>query len=654
MKQSKLRALSLVLITSLSACGGGKSASIPAVASGSTPVIPGALSGPSSFSYGAAMLAGSTSSTPADIGALKVDVALQLRNGAGLIQYAQAVSTPKSAAYRHFLTPRQIADEYGATVADAAKTAAYFRRFGLDVGGWTQRLSVAVSGPQKAMEAAFHTHFVSYATPRGAVYGPKEKPAFDEALPVVAVANLITGAKVLRRNLVQVAAAGSGQNHAFGYVPQQIAAAFDFNGAYNAGFRGDGISIGIIGTGPIDQNDYATFKREFNVPGTATITQIAATAGAAAVVQSGLGMGSPVATPPPVTAPCSGALPACNPEDLEAQIDTQQAAALGYDASVLFYLAYVPQSPNGPQIGLSEFDDEIQQAIMDNSADVLSLSFGGAESGLASYLLGPNNVYNSNAFGPTEFAALAAEGIATFVSSGDSGAQGCAHFSFFSAASGNCVEYPASDASVTAVGGVTTPLDNAGRFVGPLTAWGLQTQSGFSGTGGGVSAYVPAPVWQTGSGVTSGLRNLPDVSLEADQNTGVATIVNASYGFKGTGAYGGTSVAAPETAAMWALVLSACKQTPACAAKGTGPHPYRLGNAAPLFYGIYNNAAQYPTTFYDVVYGNNGVIACTQLGFCPQPLPTPEPGFNAGVGFDLTTGIGVPFARHLIQSIVGV
>ena len=105
---------------------------------------------------------------------------------------------------------------------------------------------------------------------------------------------------------------------------------------------------------------------------------------------------------------------------------------------------------------------------------------------------------------------------------------------------------------------------------------------------------------------------------------------------------------------MWALVLSACKQTPACAAKGTGPHPYRLGNAAPLFYGIYNNAAQYPTTFYDVVYGNNGVIPCTQLGFCPQPLPTPEPGFNAGVGFDLTTGIGVPFARHLIQSIVGV
>jgi hypothetical protein len=80
-----------------------------------------------------------------------------------------------------------------------------------------------------------------------------------------------------------------------------------------------------------------------------------------------------------------------------------------------------------------------------------------------------------------------------------------------------------------------------------------------------------------------------------------------------------------------------------------------LGNAAPLFYAIYNNAARYPTAFYDVVFGNNGVIPCTQTGLgCTNAQATPEPGFNAGAGYDLTTGIGVPFARHLIESIVGV
>jgi subtilase family serine protease len=286
---------------------------------------------------------------------------------------------------------------------------------------------------------------------------------------------------------------------------------------------------------------------------------------------------------------------------------------------------------------------------------VLSLSFGGAELGEAAYFLDSSGTYTTTGFGPTEFAALAAEGIATFVSSGDSGAQACAAFATLPNPSADCVNYPASDASVTAVGGVTTPLDNAGRFVGPMTAWGQQTASGAAGSGGGISAYIPQPVWQTGTGITVGNRNLPDISLEADAATGVATIVNASYGFVDSGAYGGTSVAAPEAAAMWALVLSACKQTTTCVAAGSGPHPYRLGNAAPFFYGIYKNATQYPTTFYDVVFGNNGITPCTQSAAgCPSPEPPSEPGYNAGIGYDLTTGIGVPFARHLIESVVGI
>jgi hypothetical protein len=166
------------------------------------------------------------------------------------------------------------------------------------VGGWTQRLSLAVSGSQKAIEAAFNTHFVSYKTSEGVLYGPKEKPAFSVALPVDAVANLVFAPNLMQRSLVHGAIpSGAGQNHAFGYVPQQIAAAFDFNGAYNAGFRGAGISIGTIGAGPIDQKDYMIFKQQFNVTGSATITQVDATPQAAAVVQNGLGTGSPVATP---------------------------------------------------------------------------------------------------------------------------------------------------------------------------------------------------------------------------------------------------------------------------------------------------------------------------------------------------------------------
>ncbi len=142
---------------------------------------------------------------------------------------------------------------------------------------------------------------------------------------------------------------------------------------------------------------------------------------------------------------CSGSLPSCNPEDTEAQLDDQQAASLAPGATVNFYLAYnandcfvyfpnscatPPPAPAAtpansnygqPQIGIIEADPEIQQAIADNTADVISISYGGGESQTV------GNGFNANGVGyqPEEFAALASEGIAVFVASGDNGTAEC-------------------------------------------------------------------------------------------------------------------------------------------------------------------------------------------------------------------------------------
>jgi subtilase family serine protease len=274
-------------------------------------------------------------------------------------------------------------------------------------------------------------------------------------------------------------------------------------------------------------------------------------------------------------------------------------------------------------------------------------------------------VYAAGGIEQVQYAALAAEGIAAFISSGDAGAQGCARPFYGNAGSTvltpdtNCVSAPAIDPNVTSVGGITTPVDESGRRIGPFTTWGVQTNHGYGATGGGVSsAGVPLPSWQHGPGVTGTTRNQPDISLEGDPETGVATVIDSSYGGFPISAYGGTSVAAPEAAAMWALVLDACKRTSGCpVATGTNGHAYRFGNAGPKFYNIYNNSTQYPATFFDIVDGNNGVIPCAigiNVSPCPNPVPSPDPGFTAGVGYDHTTGIGVPFARHLIKYVVGV
>jgi hypothetical protein len=111
-------------------------------------------------------------------------------------------------------------------------------------------------------------------------------------------------------------------------------------------------------------------------------------------------------------------------------------------------------------------------------------------------------------------------------------------------------------------------------------------------------------------------------------------------------------------AAMWALVLSAeCQKEGNC---GSSTHAYRLGNAAPYLYSVYAGQnltggsftphLTYAQTFYDVLYGSN---AMAPSGQTPSPSATPIPGYKAMTGYDQVTGVGVPFAGHLIQAITG-
>ncbi len=149
------------------------------------------------------------------------------------------------------------------------------------------------------------------------------------------------------------------------------------------------------------------------------------------------------------------------------------------------------------------------------------------------------------------------------------------------------------------------------------------------------------------------MRTQPDVSMLGDPDTGVTTYQDAGFSDGGTGLVGGTSLSAPQMAAMWALVLQACKASVTCATAG-GAHPYRLGNAAPYLYAIYSSRVayhaftphlSYAQTFYDVLYGSNAMT--------PPGSATPVPGEKAMTGYDEVTGVGVPFAGHLIQAVTG-
>ena len=171
--------------------------------------------------------------------------------------------------------------------------------------------------------------------------------------------------------------------------------------------------------------------------------------------------------------------------------------------------------------------------------------------------------------------------------------------------------YPAASPNVLAAGGTTLNL-NADSSYNSETAW--------SGSGGGTSLYEPEPVYQQGV-QTTGFRTVPDVAFDADPNTGVA-VYDSYNNTDNSGPWvevGGTSLAAPS----WAALIAIADQGRVLAGSTTLDGP---SQALPALYAVS------PTDFNDITSGSNGV-------------------FTAGPGYDEVTGLGSPKANFLIPDL---
>lgn len=181
--------------------------------------------------------------------------------------------------------------------------------------------------------------------------------------------------------------------------------------------------------------------------------------------------------------------------------------------------------------------------------------------------------------------------------------------------SASSLEWPAASSYVLAVGGTSLSLSASGSY-GSESAW--------SSSGGGQSAYIPTPSYQNAwTSVVGAARGIPDIGWVADPNTGVAVYDStADQGQKGWFVVGGTSVGAPSWAALIAL-----------ADQG---RITKLSSFEAITQ-IYNIAgstgsASYTANFHDVTTGSNGHPA----------LP----------GYDLVTGLGSPQVNALIPALV--
>jgi subtilase family serine protease len=264
----------------------------------------------------------------------------------------------------------------------------------------------------------------------------------------------------------------------------------------------------------------------------------------------------------------------------------------------------------------------LQYAVNNNLGDVISQSFGENESCEDPNLLAQEHQV---------FAEATAKNITIFASAGDSGAgQGsCDGSTLVQAAS-----TPASDPLVTAVGGTELhaapycltvlgcdPTTNpaAGTYQGEIV-W---NEAGIGATGGGFSVIYDEPSYQQGTIHGGKQRGEPDVSYNSAVLHGVLTYLDIPGLAVGFYLFGGTSAGSPQWSAITAI-----------ADQNAGRD---LGFINRALYHIGQAQSRYSADLFDVTSGNNSFDGVT--------------GFNAGPGWDATTGLGSPSATNLVSDL---
>jgi len=259
----------------------------------------------------------------------------------------------------------------------------------------------------------------------------------------------------------------------------------------------------------------------------------------------------------------------------EINLDTQSAHTIADGAQIALVLA-----PSETDL-LSTVSDVVNELINNNysiggfgNAYVVSNSWSELE---------PTGY---DAVVETHLEIAAAHGISFNFSTGDCGDNTYTSSRCTDPVSQPTVNYPASSAFVTAVGGTSMFVDKNWQYAFE-GLWGTYSAGGFLyGGGGGISQIVPLTAWQNViSGFTAGgysgtvgshnKRSIPDIAMLADPTTGLTI----SFDGQPT-VLGGTSLSCPLFSATLTLVNQAR------ALNGGVPHP--IGQAAPYLY-IFNS-----------------------------------------------------------------
>jgi hypothetical protein len=530
---------------------------------------------------------------------------------------------PASPRYRQWLTPAQYAAQFGLGSADMAKITAWLTAQGFSITGVANTASfVSFSGTVAQAETAFQTSIRNLSSD-----GETHFANVTDAVVPTAFANVVMGITGLHdfrlksrariRTVTGLDPKYTAANGAHYIAPGDFYTIYDMNPLFTSAINGSGVTIAVMGQTDISLADVAAFR----------------TAG-------GLSVNAPTVKlygcdPGSYAAPnlsCSN--PAPTSGDLgESQLDMEWAGAVAPSASILFVNS------------LDVIDVSLTQAIDNNLAPIVTISYGNCEAGWGTAELNTLNQL---------FKLANSMGITVLGPAGDDGATDCEATKATTAVYGLSVDFPASSPYVTGVGGTmfnegAGTYWNAGNgtYAGsalsyiPEAAWNESSSYGsLASGGGGISAFFTKPTWQVTNLANDYSRDVPDLSLNAAAVhdgylfCSAGSCTGGRYtGTNGTSvsSVGGTSVSTPAFAGMLALVEQKI---------GT-----RIGNANPTLYAL-ANSTYYNNIFHDIVTGSNAQTCTTGTVNCPSGGTI---GYSAGPGYDLATGWGTVDAYNMVN-----
>lgn len=512
---------------------------------------------------------------------------LPLRNQDALHQLLTRLYDPKDPLYGHYLTPAQFRDQFGPSPSDVSAVEAYASSLGLTVTGVSgNRTVIDVAGSASRINAAFSLQLRSYVSPSGrSFYAPSMNPAVPAGIAarisgIVGLDNLHQPRPMLMRRtsaatkpMAATANFGHGPSGS-GLDPTDIKNVYNLNNltvdgaAGGAALNGTGQTIGVLEFDGYNASDIQTYEKQYGLPNVPLQNVLVGGASGSPITANG---------------------------QTEVTLDIELAISQAPDVSTV-YVYMAPPSDLGVDI--------IQKIADDDLAKSISICWGSPEDNPADT---PPALYNGE---KSALSQMATQGQSVFVAAGDDGA-------YDDTAEPNTlmVDDPGSQIDDTDVGGTTLTLNANGGY-GSETTWNNATGAG----GGGISHLWSIPSYQSpvvnashDSQLSTSMRNVPDVCLDADPDTGYsmyATLKNDAAD-SGWQMIGGTSCGAP----IWAGVAALINQERA--ANGGS----KLGLANNIFYQI-AQGAQYNSEFHDIKNGSNN-------GY-----------YDAETGFDDATGLG--------------